>query len=88
MSIILIPVVLINYIRHLKVLAVLATVGNVLMIVAFAIIFQDLVRPPNEIAHLPSLTDFNSLILGLGSILYAFEGQAMVSMNHCKKIYV
>uniref|UniRef100_A0A914UXV5 Amino acid transporter transmembrane domain-containing protein n=1 Tax=Plectus sambesii TaxID=2011161 RepID=A0A914UXV5_9BILA len=78
MLIILIPLVLINSVRTLRVLAVFSTVGNILMVIAFVIIFQALIRPGNFQPNLPSITHFSEIAVACGSILYAFEGQAMI----------
>uniref|UniRef100_A0A1I7ZFA2 Aa_trans domain-containing protein n=1 Tax=Steinernema glaseri TaxID=37863 RepID=A0A1I7ZFA2_9BILA len=78
MLIILLPMLAINAIRTLKVIALVSMLGNVLMIVSFVVIFQKLIRAPHVTSELPWITDFDGIMTACGSILYSFEGQAMV----------
>ncbi|TMS35870.1 hypothetical protein L596_003167 [Steinernema carpocapsae] len=78
MLMILVPMLAINAIRTLKVIAIASILGNVLMITSFIVIFQELIRAPHVTNELPWITDFNGIMTACGSILYSFEGQAMV----------
>ena len=40
--------------------------------------FQYLIRSDHVLGELPWITDFNGILTAAGSILYSFEGQAMV----------
>lgn len=66
-------------IRHLKTLAVFSTLGNVAMLIGFVIIFQQIFHPPNEMKYLPAFAGWETMIMAVGSMLYAIEGQASVS---------
>ncbi len=77
----LLPLVLVNFIRELRVLAALSTVGNILIIISFAVILYSLVSSPNEILALPAITpDPARFTIGIGAMLYCFEGQALVGI--------
>ncbi|CAJ0587956.1 unnamed protein product, partial [Mesorhabditis spiculigera] len=65
-------------IRNFWILSAVSVVGNCFMIVALVTIFVKLVLSRNMIPELPVSTDFNGFMLAAGSILYAFEGQAVV----------
>uniref|UniRef100_A0A914ZA79 Amino acid transporter transmembrane domain-containing protein n=1 Tax=Panagrolaimus superbus TaxID=310955 RepID=A0A914ZA79_9BILA len=73
-----IPMILINFIRTLKGIGYCSAVGNVLMIISLGFIFQYLIRAEHVINELPWISDFNGILTACGSILYSFEGQAMV----------
>ncbi|VDK25062.1 unnamed protein product [Anisakis simplex] len=81
MFIVFVPLVLINYIRTLRVIAVFSWIANILMLTSFVIIFQDLLRSEHVTSTLPWITDFDSLATAAGAILYSFEGQAIVSAH-------
>ncbi|CDW54879.1 Transmembrane amino acid transporter protein [Trichuris trichiura] len=63
---------------HLKSLTPLIAVANAFMLLTFFAIFQKIILPPNHIASLPGYTNFNGFLLAAGSMLYAFEGQAVI----------
>uniref|UniRef100_A0A914RA42 Amino acid transporter transmembrane domain-containing protein n=1 Tax=Panagrolaimus davidi TaxID=227884 RepID=A0A914RA42_9BILA len=73
-----IPMILINFIRTLKGIGYCSAVGNVLMIISLGFIFQYLIRAEHVMSELPWISDFNGILTACGSILYSFEGQAMV----------
>uniref|UniRef100_A0AC34FVM6 Amino acid transporter transmembrane domain-containing protein n=1 Tax=Panagrolaimus sp. ES5 TaxID=591445 RepID=A0AC34FVM6_9BILA len=73
-----IPMILINFIRTLKGIGYCSAVGNVLMIISLGFIFQYLIRAEHVMNELPWISDFNGILTACGSILYSFEGQAMV----------
>lgn len=78
MLIVLIPFILINFLRTLKLIAIISIIGNVMMVSSLVFIFQFLIREHHIISELPSITDFNGVMAATGSILYSFEAQAMV----------
>ncbi|CAJ0932651.1 unnamed protein product, partial [Mesorhabditis belari] len=65
-------------IRSFWLLSAVSVVGNLFMLIALVIIFVKLILTRNMIPELPAITDFNGVMLAAGSILYAFEGQAVV----------
>ncbi|CAJ0929011.1 unnamed protein product, partial [Mesorhabditis belari] len=88
-----IPFSLLVSIRSFKILSYVSLFGNVLMLAALAIIFQvfllsvtnftifpfrGLLRTSPTFESLPNFTSFSGLILATGSILYAYEGHAVV----------
>uniref|UniRef100_A0A914GZM5 Amino acid transporter transmembrane domain-containing protein n=1 Tax=Globodera rostochiensis TaxID=31243 RepID=A0A914GZM5_GLORO len=72
------PMVLLNFIRTLRRIALLSSIGNVFMFGAYGIIFYHLLQPPYRIANLPWWNTPAGILSACGSILYCFEGQAMV----------
>uniref|UniRef100_A0A914E6C8 Amino acid transporter transmembrane domain-containing protein n=1 Tax=Acrobeloides nanus TaxID=290746 RepID=A0A914E6C8_9BILA len=52
--------------------------GNILMIMSFIFILQYLIRCSHSLNDLPWIADFSGVTSAFGSIIYAFEGQAMV----------
>jgi amino acid permease len=55
------------------------------------IVFQYLIRQPHVMSTLPTITNFDGILMASGSILYSFEGQAMVlpmenRLKHPKKM--
>uniref|UniRef100_A0A183BNW0 Aa_trans domain-containing protein n=1 Tax=Globodera pallida TaxID=36090 RepID=A0A183BNW0_GLOPA len=72
------PMVLLNFIRTLRRIALLSSIGNVFMFGAYGVIFYHLLQPPYQIAKLPWWNTPAGILSACGSILYCFEGQAMV----------
>jgi len=72
------PVVALCFIRHLKTLAIISTVGNIFMVAGCAVLFQQILHPPNQILVLPAIGTWETLIMAMGSMLYAIEGQANI----------
>ncbi|KAI6193224.1 Aa-trans domain-containing protein [Aphelenchoides besseyi] len=73
-----IPMALVNLINTLKAIAYLSLFGNISMIASLIFIMQYLVRQNHITSELPWFTSFDGVLMACGSILYSFEGQAMV----------
>ncbi|KAI6174660.1 Aa-trans domain-containing protein [Aphelenchoides bicaudatus] len=85
------PMAVVNLLRNLKTIAYLSMFGNVAMIGSLIFIMQFLLRQPHMISQLPGVTNFDGILMACGSILYSFEGQAMVlpmenRLKHPKKM--
>ena len=78
MLLVLLPFIVVNFLRTLRIIAVISILGNVCMVVSLAFIFQHLIREHHLFGELPWMTDFNGIMMATGAILYSFEGQAMV----------
>lgn len=82
LAIILPIMILYNYIRSLKTLAIASTVANVLqmggMVLIFYIIFKD--GLPNILSR-DTYKDISKMPLFFGTAIYAFEGIGIVSKN-------
>ncbi|KAE9547385.1 hypothetical protein FO519_009405 [Halicephalobus sp. NKZ332] len=78
MLIILIPFILINFSKNLKIITIISLMGNVLMMISLAFIFQYLIQQPHQLGSLPWISDFDGIMMATGSIMYAFEGQAII----------
>nr|CAD2181526.1 unnamed protein product [Meloidogyne enterolobii] len=72
------PMVLVNFTRTLQRIAILNTVGNVFMFGAYGIIFYHLLQSPHKTSQLPWIGSPAGVFTACGSILYCFEGQALV----------
>uniref|UniRef100_A0A915M601 Amino acid transporter transmembrane domain-containing protein n=1 Tax=Meloidogyne javanica TaxID=6303 RepID=A0A915M601_MELJA len=72
------PMVLVNFTRTLQRIAILNTVGNVFMFGAYGIIFYHLLQSPHKTSQLPWIGSPSGVFTACGSILYCFEGQALV----------
>uniref|UniRef100_A0AC34QVU8 Amino acid transporter transmembrane domain-containing protein n=1 Tax=Panagrolaimus sp. JU765 TaxID=591449 RepID=A0AC34QVU8_9BILA len=73
-----VPFVLASYLRNLRAIAVLSAIGSVCILFCIAVIFQYLLRQPHQELSLPWFKDFDGIMTAGGSILYAFEAQALV----------
>ncbi|KAL7078384.1 hypothetical protein ACQ4LE_002434 [Meloidogyne hapla] len=78
MIIIFLPFLFINFVRSMRQIAIISTIGNVLCLISLAFIFQYLIRVENRTLKLPGITNFEGVMAACGSILYSYEGQAMV----------
>jgi proton-coupled amino acid transporter len=78
-AILTIPVILVCFLRGYRTMAYLSFAGNIFIVVGFFIVFQHIVMPPNEYKAADMwFHSFERLLLFLGAVLYAFEGQAMI----------
>ncbi|CAL8122208.1 unnamed protein product [Orchesella dallaii] len=81
-ALLLFPMILLSYIRDLKLLAPFSTLANVFMGTALAIIFYYIFRDPlpplDREGISPVFTSWSQLALFLGTVLCAFEGIGMV----------
>uniref|UniRef100_A0A183C7Q3 Aa_trans domain-containing protein n=1 Tax=Globodera pallida TaxID=36090 RepID=A0A183C7Q3_GLOPA len=79
MLLIFVPMVLVNFVRSLRAISVLSSIGNIICIVALTFIFQYLVRAEHQnLSEFSTITNFDGIMAACGAILYSFEGQAMV----------
>ena len=78
MLFVLIPFILVNFLRTLRIIAVISIIGNICMVISLTFIFQHLIRQSHQIGDLPLITNFDGIMMATGAILYSFEGQAMV----------
>ncbi|KAF7635175.1 hypothetical protein Mgra_00005461 [Meloidogyne graminicola] len=72
------PMVLLNFTRTLQRIAILNSIGNFFMFGAYGIIFYHLIQSPHKTIQLPWIGSPVGVLTACGSILYCFEGQAMV----------
>ncbi|KAL7072934.1 hypothetical protein ACQ4LE_007785 [Meloidogyne hapla] len=72
------PMVLVNFTRTLQRIAILNTIGNFFMFGAYGIIFYHLLQSPHKTSQLPWIGSPSGVLTACGSILYCFEGQALV----------
>nr|CAD2151583.1 unnamed protein product [Meloidogyne enterolobii] len=74
-----IPMVLFNFLRTLKFIAWLSTIGNFCMVSSLAFLLQYVIRYPiHSIGEMPFFNTFDGLLTAAGSIIYSFEAQTLV----------
>lgn len=75
-------IVFLVLIRELKHIAVVAMVANVIYTVGFAIIFVDVLHGLPPVSSRSAVTStFSTLPLFFGTVMFAFEGVNLVSIN-------
>ncbi|KAL7070818.1 hypothetical protein ACQ4LE_010090 [Meloidogyne hapla] len=74
-----VPMVLFNFLRTLKFIAWLSSIGNFCMVGSLAFLLQYVIRYPNHsIGEMPFFNTFDGLLTAAGSIIYSFEAQTLV----------
>uniref|UniRef100_A0A1I7XJV3 Aa_trans domain-containing protein n=1 Tax=Heterorhabditis bacteriophora TaxID=37862 RepID=A0A1I7XJV3_HETBA len=74
----LIPATLINYVKSIKAVTFVCLIGNILMFVSIVMILGELFTSRHSWRNLPWITNFDGITLAAGTVLYSFEGQAMI----------
>lgn len=77
-ALLLIPIILLCTIRELRALAPLAAIANVVYLVAVVIVFGELFSEWKPWDQLPAVGSWESLPLFFGTVMFAFEGVAVV----------
>ncbi|KAI1729254.1 transmembrane amino acid transporter protein domain-containing protein [Ditylenchus destructor] len=77
-ALLLVPTMALCTIRQLKVLAPLALIANVVYVAAVGIIITYLVTNLNPVSSVPAVGDYRDLPLFFGTVIFAFEGIAVV----------
>ncbi|EFN83214.1 Proton-coupled amino acid transporter 1 [Harpegnathos saltator] len=78
MAIILLPLILVNYIRNLKFLAPFSTLANILMFTGFAIILYYIFREPLTFEGRASVGAIENFPLFFGTVLFALESIGVI----------
>ena len=79
MVIILLPLILINWVRKLKYLAPFSTIANAVTLVSFAIILYYIFREPISFDGLAAVGELKNWPLFFGTVLFALEAIGVVS---------
>lgn len=82
MAIILLPLILVNYIRNLKFLAPFSTLANLLMFTGFAIILYYIFREPLTFEGRMPVGKIENFPLFFGTVLFALECIGVVSVKN------
>jgi len=77
-ALLLIPTMGLCTIRHLKVLAPLAFIGNIVYLIAVGIVITYLVSHLNPVSSVDAVGCWKDLPLFFGTVIFAFEGIAVV----------
>ncbi|CAH3029399.1 unnamed protein product [Porites evermanni] len=77
-AIILLPIILLSFIRDLRTLVPFSIVANILCLVALVIIFQYIVTNIHDVDRLPAFSGWMNLPVFFAMAVYAFEGIAVV----------
>uniref|UniRef100_A0AC35TGA6 Aa_trans domain-containing protein n=1 Tax=Rhabditophanes sp. KR3021 TaxID=114890 RepID=A0AC35TGA6_9BILA len=82
-----IPFCLLSLTKSLHMISYLNLIANILMVLALGSIFTVLIVADHQIQALPTYTNLSGALAALGSIMYAFEAQALVLPleNHIKR---
>lgn len=75
-TMVLVPVILVNLIRELRVISILAAAANVVLLAGLVIVLQCCIRQTAQVHRLPAATNFLDTMLFVGTAMYTFEGQA------------
>jgi len=81
MAILLLPLILVNYIRNLKFLAPFSTLANVIMFTGIAIILYYIFREPVSFENRVAFGEVTNFPLFFGTVLFALEAIGVVSNN-------
>lgn len=81
MVIILLPLILINWVRKLKYLAPFSTIANAVTLVSFAIILYYIFREPISFEGSHAVGELKNWPLFFGTVLFALEAIGVVSAN-------
>uniref|UniRef100_A0A1I7XKI3 Aa_trans domain-containing protein n=1 Tax=Heterorhabditis bacteriophora TaxID=37862 RepID=A0A1I7XKI3_HETBA len=77
-ALLLIPILALCTIRELKALAPLAAIANVVYLIAICIVLQQLFSIERSSSSLPAVGQWETLPLFFGTVMFAFEGVAVV----------
>ena len=80
MAILLLPIILLSFIRDLRTLAPLSIAANICCALSLIIIFQYIVRNIHHTEELPAFAGWSNFPVFFGIALYAFEGIGVVRM--------
>ncbi|EZA48332.1 hypothetical protein DMN91_008531 [Ooceraea biroi] len=78
MAILLLPLILINYIRNLKFLAPFSTIANAIMFAGFAIILYYIFREPLTFKDRVTVGEVKNFPLFFGTVLFALESIGVI----------
>lgn len=83
----LLPLILINYIRNLKLLVPLSSVANVLTLISFGIILYYLIKEDITFEDRQPVGEWRNFPLFFGTVLFALEAIGVVSIK-CLLCYI
>ncbi|KAJ8959322.1 hypothetical protein NQ318_022008 [Aromia moschata] len=78
MLIFLLPLIFINYVKNLKLLAPLSTIANFITIISFGIILYYLVKQDITLEDRKTVGDFRDMPLYFGTVLFALEAIGVI----------
>ncbi|XP_063240185.1 proton-coupled amino acid transporter-like protein CG1139 [Bacillus rossius redtenbacheri] len=78
MVIMLLPLILINWVRNLKLLAPLSAVANVIQFVSFGIILYFIARNMHGLDDIEQFGELSQIPLFIGTVLFALEAVGMI----------
>lgn len=81
MAILLLPIILLSFIRDLRTLVPFSIAANICCAISLIIIFQYVVRNINHTEDLPAFSGWSNFAVFFGITMYAFEGIGVVCMK-------
>ena len=80
MAILLLPIILLAFIRDLRTLVPFSIAANICCAISLIIIFQYVVRNIKHTENLPAFAGWSDFAVFFGITMYAFEGIGVVCM--------
>ncbi|KAK6053836.1 hypothetical protein COOONC_08658 [Cooperia oncophora] len=80
-ALLIVPIMALCTIRELKALAPPAAIANVVYLIAVCIVLQQLFQYDRPSSSLPAVANWTTLPLFFGTVMFAFEGVAVVSVH-------
>lgn len=81
MLIFLLPLIFINYVKSLKLLAPLSSIANVVTVASFGIILYYLIKKDITFENRDAIGDYRNFPLFFGTVLFALEAIGVVSIG-------
>ena len=81
MAIMLVPIILLSFIRDLRTLAPLSMIANICCGISLVVIFQYLIRNIQHTEKLPGFAGWSNFPVFFGIAMYAFEGIGVVCLK-------
>ncbi|KAE9412972.1 hypothetical protein Angca_007844, partial [Angiostrongylus cantonensis] len=78
LAVALVPFMLLSSVRSVRLMSYVSMVGNTFMILSTVAIFTQLLSAEHVLDSLPGVTDFRGIVFATGSVIYSFEGQALI----------
>ncbi|XP_031629972.1 proton-coupled amino acid transporter-like protein CG1139 [Contarinia nasturtii] len=79
MLMILLPIILLNWVRNLKYLAPFSTIANIFTVISFGIIFYFIFREPIILEGREAVGSLSNIPLFIGTVLFSLESVGVVS---------
>lgn len=86
MAIMLVPIILLSFIRDLRTLAPLSMIANICCGISLVVIIQYLIRNIQHTEKLPGFAGWSNFPVFFGIAMYAFEGIGVVCLKSLRSL--